>query len=148
MQFACLSTVITKDNSLDLLKGFIKGATGTCDAFCAGSIYGIYNGWSEKEIFKFASMVAVCNLSQADSISGLKSKEETLEFCSLFNRKRVEGEKMSEKFKTQYDYMRESESKEEDAFYPEEWEDNRRRSKKEEYFDFYNDIKLTPKDDW
>lgn len=55
---------------------------------------------------------------------------------------------MPEKFKTQYDYMREAESKEEDAFYPEEWEDNRKRSKKEEYFDFYNDIKLTPKDDW
>ncbi len=55
---------------------------------------------------------------------------------------------MSEKIKTQYDYMRESESKEEDAFYPEEWEDSRKRSKKEEYFDFYNDIKLTPKDDW
>lgn len=77
----------TKVNSLDLPNGFIKGATGAGDAFCAGSLYGIYNGWSDKEILEFASMVAVCNLSQADSISGVKSKEETIKFCSSFNRK-------------------------------------------------------------
>lgn len=55
---------------------------------------------------------------------------------------------MPQKVKTQYDYMRESEYKEEDAFFPEEWEENQRKSKKEEYFEFYDDIKLTPKDDW
>ena len=77
----------TKVNSLDLPKGFIKGATGAGDAFCAGSLYGIYKGWSDKEILEFASMVAVCNLSQADSISGVKSKQETIEFCSNLKRK-------------------------------------------------------------
>ena len=55
---------------------------------------------------------------------------------------------MSEKFKTQYDYMRESEYKEEDAMFPEEWNDNRTLTDKEKYFDFYDDIKTTPKDDW
>ncbi len=55
---------------------------------------------------------------------------------------------MPQKVKTQYDYMREADFKEEDAFYPEEWEDFRRKSTKEEYFEFYDDIKLTPKDDW
>lgn len=55
---------------------------------------------------------------------------------------------MQKKIKTQYDYMRESEFKEEDAYFPEEWEDNRNKSKKEEYLEFYDDIKLTPKDDW
>ena len=55
---------------------------------------------------------------------------------------------MSQKFKTQYDYMREADFKEEDAYYPEEWEDNRTKSSKEAYFEFYDDIKLTPKDDW
>lgn len=55
---------------------------------------------------------------------------------------------MSTKYKTQYDYMRESEYKEEDALYPEEWNDERSLSDKEKYFDFYDDIKLTPKDDW
>ncbi len=55
---------------------------------------------------------------------------------------------MRDKPKTKYDYMRESETKEEDAMYPEEWNDQRLSSDKERYFDFYDDIKLTPKDDW
>ncbi len=55
---------------------------------------------------------------------------------------------MSEKIKTLYDYMRECESREEDAMYPEEWLDERKLTDKEKYFDFYDDIKLTPKDDW
>ena len=55
---------------------------------------------------------------------------------------------MSEKQKTQYDFMREADKKEEDAFYPEEWEDKRIKDSKESYFEFYDDIKLTPKDDW
>ncbi len=55
---------------------------------------------------------------------------------------------MSGKYKTQYDYMRESEFKEEDAMFPEEWADDRTKSSKERYFEFYDDIKTTPKDDW
>ena len=40
------------------------------------------------------------------------------------------------------------ETKEEDAMYPEEWLDERGLSDKEKYLEFYDDIKLTPKDDW
>lgn len=50
--------------------------------------------------------------------------------------------------KTQYDYMRESEKKEEDAFYPEEWNDNQNLSDREKYFEFYDDIKTSIKEDW
>ena len=52
------------------------------------------------------------------------------------------------KYKTMYDYMRESETAQEDAYFPEEWMEERKPTTKEEYFDFYDDIKLTPKDDW
>ncbi len=55
---------------------------------------------------------------------------------------------MGQKYKTQYDLMRESENKEEDAFLPEELLDERNLSDKEKYFAYYDDIKLTPKDDW
>lgn len=48
--------------------------------------------------------------------------------------------------KTQYDYMRESEKKEEDAYYPEEWEV--KPSDKEKYFEYYDDIKTSIKEDW
>ena len=44
--------------------------------------------------------------------------------------------------------MREADSVEEDALYPEEMNDERILSDKEKYFEYYDDIKLTPKDDW
>ena len=55
---------------------------------------------------------------------------------------------MYDKIKSQYDYMREADDKEEDACYPEEWSDDRRKTDKERYFEYYDDIKTTPKDDW
>ena len=55
---------------------------------------------------------------------------------------------MSQSQKTMYDYMRECENKEEDALLPEEWLDEYELTDKERYFEFYDDIKLTPKDDW
>ncbi len=50
--------------------------------------------------------------------------------------------------KTLYDYMRESESKEEDALYPEEWHDERKKTEKEKYFEYYDDVKTSIKEDW
>ncbi len=44
--------------------------------------------------------------------------------------------------------MREADNKEEDAMFPEEWQEQSYRSDKEKYFEFYDDIKTTPKDDW
>lgn len=42
--------------------------------------------------------------------------------------------------------MRESDEKEEDAFYPEEWETE--KTEKEKYFEYYDDIKTDIKEDW
>ena len=47
---------------------------------------------------------------------------------------------------SEYDQMRRSEELDDDGVLPEELET--RRSEKERYFAFYDDIKLTPKDDW
>lgn len=58
------------------------------------------------------------------------------------------GKKVQGKGKTLYDLMREADNKEEDAAFPEEWEEERLKSSKEKYFEYYDDIKLTPKDDW
>lgn len=54
----------------------IKGTTGAGDAFCAGSLLGIYNNYSNKEILDFASKVAAISLTEKDATSGVKSKEE------------------------------------------------------------------------
>lgn len=55
---------------------------------------------------------------------------------------------MPKEFITQYDLMRASENMEEDAFFPEDWMEERQVTDKEKYFEFYDDIKTTPKDDW
>ena len=60
---------------------------------------------------------------------------------------RVRENKMQDK-KSEYDYMRESDEKEEDAFYPEEWNSERTKSAKEEYFEYYDDVKTDIKEDW
>ena len=50
--------------------------------------------------------------------------------------------------KSIYDRMREADYLEEDASCPDEWVEERNKTDKEKYFDYYDDIKLTPKDDW
>ena len=62
--------------SVDMPRELFKGSAGAGDAFCAGSLYGIYNGFSNKEILEFAGGAAVCNLLSENSIDGMLSKPE------------------------------------------------------------------------
>ncbi len=75
--------------SLEIPKDFIKGTTGAGDAFCAGALFGIYNDYTDKEILEFASMCAGVSLRTVDAVSGLASKEEIIEICKKFNRKKI-----------------------------------------------------------
>ncbi len=72
--------------SLSLPDGYIKGSVGAGDAYCAASLYGIYKGFEATEILEFASAAAACNLSEADSISGMRSKDEIIELSKKFDR--------------------------------------------------------------
>ena len=76
--------------SVKIEKGYIKGSVGAGDAFCAGCLYGIYHGFSNKDILDFASAAAVCNLSAADSVSGMKSKEVIFEMMETRGREEHE----------------------------------------------------------
>ena len=67
---------ITSVPSLELPKGYIKGSVGAGDAFCAATLYGLYMGFDDEKILSFASAAAACNLAAADSVSGMKSREE------------------------------------------------------------------------
>lgn len=69
--------------------GYIQGTTGAGDAFCAGALIGIYNGWSDMEIMEFASACAVMALSSPDATSGMKEEKEIKEFCKQFARREV-----------------------------------------------------------
>ena len=62
--------------SLRLPPGFIKGSVGAGDAFCAGMLYSIYRNLSAEESLQIACAAAACNLSEVDSISGMKNIEE------------------------------------------------------------------------
>jgi len=62
--------------SVNIPKSEIKGSVGAGDAFCAGSLYGIYNGFDDKHILEFAASAAACNLFSENSVDGMLSKNE------------------------------------------------------------------------
>jgi len=72
--------------SLKIPKEEIKGSVGAGDAFCAGSLYGIYSGYSDKQILEFASAVAACNLFASNSIDGMKPKNEIFNVMEKYER--------------------------------------------------------------
>lgn len=72
--------------SLKIPKEEIKGSVGAGDAFCAGSLYGIYSEYSDKQILEFASAAAACNLFASNSIDGMKSKEGISDVMNKYER--------------------------------------------------------------
>ena len=58
--------------AVDIDPAKIAGKVGAGDAFCAGSLYGLYTGISDDRLLDFASAAAVCNLTAPDSISGMQ----------------------------------------------------------------------------
>ena len=80
--YSCLGSYILPD-------GYIQGTTGAGDAFCAGALIGIYNGWADMEIMEFASACAVMTLGSTDATSGMKTEDEIIEFCKQFTRREV-----------------------------------------------------------
>ncbi|MBP3663622.1 MAG: carbohydrate kinase family protein [Tyzzerella sp.] len=73
--------------SYQLPNDYIKGTTGAGDAFCAGTLVGIYQGWNDKEILEFASGCAVMALGKADATSGLVTEAKIKEYCKKFKRR-------------------------------------------------------------
>lgn len=65
-----------EEPSLNLPKGYIVGAVGAGDAFCAGILYSVYRGLAMDEALKIAAGSAAANLSAGDSVSGLRSAAE------------------------------------------------------------------------
>ncbi len=59
--------------SLKLPEGYIKGAVGAGDAFCAGMLYAIANELPVGEGLRIANLAAAANLSHPNSIDGMRS---------------------------------------------------------------------------
>ena len=67
----------------------IAGSVGAGDAFCAGSLYGIYNDYTDEEILSFASAAAACSLFSENSVDGMKNKKEIVKLVESFGRREV-----------------------------------------------------------
>ncbi len=72
--------------SFELPADYIKGSVGAGDAFAAGCLYGLYKGYDDRRLLEYASAAAVCNLSEADSVSGMKRREDIEKLGNLFCR--------------------------------------------------------------
>ena len=83
----CSDAGVSVLGSYILPDGYIQGTTGAGDAFCAGALIGIYNGWGDTQIMEFASGCAVMALGSADATSGMKTEAEIKEFCKTFARR-------------------------------------------------------------
>ncbi len=60
-------------------EGYIASVVGAGDAFCAGMLYGIHEGWELEKSMRFANAMAAVCLTDMTTSGGMKSIEETLE---------------------------------------------------------------------
>jgi sugar/nucleoside kinase (ribokinase family) len=58
--------------SLKLPDGFIVGTVGAGDAFCAGMLYGLHEGWAHPDCMRLGSACAAACLSEANASDGLR----------------------------------------------------------------------------
>lgn len=73
--------------SLEIPSEEIKGSVGAGDAYCAGCLYGIYQGFDDKFMLEFASAAAACNLFAENSIDGMREKNEIMQLMQKYRRK-------------------------------------------------------------
>ena len=79
----------TAAGSLKIPSELIEGSVGAGDAFCAGSLYGIYNDYTDEEILDFASAAAACSLFSENSVDGMKNKKEIRKLVESYDRREV-----------------------------------------------------------
>ena len=72
--------------SLKIPSELIKGNVGAGDAFCAGALYGIYNGYSDEEMLEFASGAAATSLLAENSVDGILCADEIKKFTARYER--------------------------------------------------------------
>jgi sugar/nucleoside kinase (ribokinase family) len=70
--------------SLDLPDDYIVGSTGAGDSFCAGILYGLYQGWNLDKTLRFATCAGGTNLSDLTTTGGSKSWQEVLRMEERF----------------------------------------------------------------
>lgn len=72
--------------SLKLDPKQIKGSVGAGDAFCAGCLYSIYQGFSDNQMLEYASAAAACNLFSENAVDGMRSRQEIFQMMQQYPR--------------------------------------------------------------
>ncbi|MBQ9084541.1 MAG: helix-turn-helix domain-containing protein [Clostridia bacterium] len=75
--------------SLRIPREMIKGSVGAGDSFCAGALYAIHNGYTDRRILELASAAAASNLFAANSIDGVLPREELDALCEKYPRQEL-----------------------------------------------------------
>lgn len=70
--------------SLLLPEGFIVGAVGAGDAFCAGMLYGLHEGWDVMAMAQLANCCAAASLSAPGASEGVKPLAQVLQLAQRF----------------------------------------------------------------
>ena len=70
--------------SLNLPENYIKGTVGAGDAFCAGMLYGLHEGWEAAKTLKLGSCAAAACLAQPGATDGLLPLDKVLELGNRF----------------------------------------------------------------
>ena len=71
-------------SSLSLATKFIAGTAGAGDAFCAGVLFGLHEGWDLRRCLETAVCVAAASLSDPTCTGGVKPLKACLEFGRKF----------------------------------------------------------------
>jgi sugar/nucleoside kinase (ribokinase family) len=62
--------------SLDLPEDYVVGSTGAGDSFCAGVLYGLYQGWDHDKTLRFANCAGGMNLNDLTTTGAIKCWQE------------------------------------------------------------------------
>lgn len=70
--------------SLKVPQDYIKGTVGAGDAFCAGMLYGLHEGWKAEDILRLGACAAAACLSKPGATEGLVPMQEALKLAERF----------------------------------------------------------------
>ena len=82
----CITSEFCEIPSLKIPKEEILGSVGAGDAFCAGCLYGIYHGYTNRQILEFASAAAASNLFSENSVDGMLTRNEIMQLPAKYGR--------------------------------------------------------------
>lgn len=76
------------DGSVDVPEGFIVGAVGAGDAFCAGVLRGLHANWAPARSVQFGNACAIAALSAPGATDGLRPETEVWTLASKYPKMR------------------------------------------------------------